>query len=56
MSKLTDGGTLEVLTMNLDGHLFALEASYVREILDLVPVTEVPGVRLFRNRADQRAR
>ncbi len=47
MSNLTDGSTLEVLTMNLDGHLFALEASYVREILDLVPVTEVPAAGPF---------
>ncbi|MGA2129525.1 MAG: chemotaxis protein CheW [Xanthobacteraceae bacterium] len=36
------GTALEVLTLSLDGHVFALEATHVREILDLVPVTEVP--------------
>jgi len=35
--------SLEVLTLALQGELFAIEARYVREILDLVPVTEVPG-------------
>ncbi|HVZ50892.1 MAG TPA: chemotaxis protein CheW [Pseudolabrys sp.] len=34
---------LEVLTMALQGQTFALEAAHVREILDVVPVTEVPG-------------
>jgi purine-binding chemotaxis protein CheW len=38
---------LEVLTMDLQGETFALEASCVREILDLVPVTEVPGSQPF---------
>lgn len=39
--------TLEVLTLGLDGHLFAIEAAYVREILDLVSVTEVPSASPF---------
>jgi purine-binding chemotaxis protein CheW len=38
---------LEVLTMDLQGEIFALEAAQVREILDLVPVTEVPGSQPF---------
>jgi len=38
---------LEVLTMALQGEVFALEAAHVREILDLVPVTEVPGSQPF---------
>jgi purine-binding chemotaxis protein CheW len=38
-----DGGALKVLLLNLDGQLFAFEASCVREILDLTPVTEVPA-------------
>ena len=42
MTSMTGGNPLEVLTFNLNGQAFALEASYVREILDLVPVTEVP--------------
>jgi purine-binding chemotaxis protein CheW len=42
MTNQHDGNPLEVLTFSLNGQAFALEASYVREILDLVPVTEVP--------------
>ena len=38
---------LEVLSLSLDGHVFALEAAYVREILDLVPVTEMPSASPF---------
>jgi len=38
---------LEVLTLALQGEIFALEAQQVREILDLVPVTEVPGAQPF---------
>jgi purine-binding chemotaxis protein CheW len=40
---------LEVLTLGLDGHLFALDAAHVREILDLGPVTEVPSAAAFVN-------
>ena len=49
MSKVRDGNTLEVLTLSLDGHVFALEATHVREIIDLVPVTEVPTASPFVN-------
>jgi purine-binding chemotaxis protein CheW len=35
---------LQVLTLSLRGETFALEARHVREILDPVPVTDVPGV------------
>ncbi|WP_296519678.1 chemotaxis protein CheW [Rhodoplanes sp.] len=35
--------------MDLQGQTFALEATQVREILDLVPVTEVPGSEPFVN-------
>jgi purine-binding chemotaxis protein CheW len=45
--KLNGGNALEVLTFSLNGQAFALEASYVREILDLVPVTEVPASNPF---------
>ena len=34
---------LEVLSFELDGERFALEATLVREILDLLPETAVPG-------------
>ncbi len=40
-------GNLEVLTLSLDDNLFALEARHVREILDLVPITEVPTSQPF---------
>jgi purine-binding chemotaxis protein CheW len=47
MASINGGEPLEVLTFNLNGQGFALEASYVREILDLVPVTEVPTSSAF---------
>ncbi|ALK08302.1 chemotaxis protein CheW [Blastochloris viridis] len=46
MTKLRSDA-LEVLTLSLDGHAFAVPACYVREILDVVPVTEVPGANPF---------
>ncbi len=36
-------GHLDVLTFDLEGETFALEAVQVREILDLLPETGVPG-------------
>lgn len=38
-----ESGQLEVLTFDLQGETFALEAVLVREILDLLPETAVPG-------------
>jgi purine-binding chemotaxis protein CheW len=49
MKTSTMDQPLEVLTMDLQGQIFALEAVLVREILDLVPVTEVPGSQPFIN-------
>jgi purine-binding chemotaxis protein CheW len=49
MANNNGAQTLEVLTLNLDGELFALDAGCVREILDFVPVTEVPGSQPFVN-------
>ena len=49
MNSWTGNGPLKALTLNLDGQIFALPAGYVREILDMVPVTEVPGSRPFVN-------
>ena len=40
---------MEVLTLDLQGEMFALEAASVREILDMIPVTEVPGADDFVN-------
>jgi purine-binding chemotaxis protein CheW len=37
----------EMLTFELQGEAFALEADIVREILDLVPETAVPGAAPF---------
>jgi purine-binding chemotaxis protein CheW len=36
-------GQLKVLTFDLSGETFALEATFVCEILDLLPETKVPG-------------
>ena len=41
--------SLEVLTLTLQGEKFALDASRVQEILDLVNVTDVPGGPAFLN-------
>ncbi len=41
------GGALKVLSLTLDGELFAIDAGCVREILDLIPVTEVPASSPF---------
>lgn len=38
---------MQVLMLGLGGEVFALDAGIVREILDPVPVTEVPGARAF---------
>lgn len=39
----TAGGVLEVLTFGMGGETFALDAVLVREILDMMPRTGVPG-------------
>ncbi len=47
MAKWNGNQALEVLTLDLEGETFAVEAAYVREILDLVPITEVPHSQPF---------
>jgi len=47
MAKWTGDQPLEVLTLALQGEIFAIEAAQVREILDLVTITEVPGSEPF---------
>ncbi len=42
-------GALKVLSLTLDGQFFAIDAGCVREILDLVPVTEMPASSPFAN-------
>ena len=41
------GDEMEVLTFNLHGETFALEAVRVQEILDVLPETRVPGAERF---------
>ncbi|TPD60794.1 chemotaxis protein CheW [Emcibacter nanhaiensis] len=38
---------MTALTVGLQGEIFAIEAESVREILDVVPITEVPNARAF---------
>ena len=40
-------GTMTALTLRLQDEVFAVEAESVREILDLVPITEVPNASPF---------
>lgn len=47
MSVATFERTLEVLILDLQGEIFAIDVSYVREILDMVSITEVPNSRPF---------
>lgn len=47
MSARRDFQPLVVLTLELQGEIFAILATQVREILDLVPVTDVPGADPF---------
>jgi purine-binding chemotaxis protein CheW len=46
ISELSDG-LIEALTFDLSGETFALEAGLVREVLDLLPETDVPGAPDF---------
>ncbi len=41
------GEAWQVLTFDLAGETFALEAGHVREVLDLMPETAVPGAAPF---------
>ncbi len=47
MSASSDTTRRRVLMLGLGGELFAIDATIVREILDPVPVTRVPGARAF---------
>jgi purine-binding chemotaxis protein CheW len=46
-TKDLSGGAIEALTFDLRGETFALEAGLVREVLDLLPETGVPGAPPF---------
>jgi purine-binding chemotaxis protein CheW len=43
----TETSSMKALTLRLQDELFAVEAGSVREILDLVPITEVPNASPF---------
>lgn len=43
----THVGAMNALTLRLQDEIFAIEAESVREILDVVPITEVPNARIF---------
>ena len=45
----SDGHSMKALTFALQGEVFAIDAEGVREILDLVPITEVPNAPEFAN-------
>jgi purine-binding chemotaxis protein CheW len=47
MSNLTIVETTQYLTFKLDGETFAVDVAKVREILDFIPATKVPGTPDF---------
>jgi purine-binding chemotaxis protein CheW len=47
MTEIQSGQTWQVLTFDLDGETFALEAGLVREVLDVAAETAVPGAAPF---------
>lgn len=47
MDQTLQGNDMEVLTFNLHGEVFALRATAVQEILDVLPETHVPGAERF---------
>ncbi|MCW2275802.1 chemotaxis protein CheW [Rhodoblastus acidophilus] len=46
-AQWSETGEIDALTFDVSGETFALDASIVREILDLLPETIVPGARPF---------
>lgn len=47
IDAVPDGEAMRALTLDVGGEVFAIEATSVREILDMVPVTEVPNAPAF---------
>src|SRR3569623_286601 len=47
MSTSAQSGAMRALPLRLQDEVFAIEAGSVREILDLVPITEVPNAPAF---------
>jgi len=46
-ATLFDNGAIDVLTFDLDGEVFAIEATLVQEVLDKAAETSVPGAPAF---------
>lgn len=44
---MTAQPSMTALTLGLESEVFAIEAGRVREILDIVPITEVPNAHAF---------
>lgn len=44
---ITTEQAFQVLTIELEDEVFALDAARVQEILDIVPITEVPNAKAF---------
>ena len=47
MNRAATADALQVLTFDLQGETFAMDASVVREVIDLAPETRVPGAAPF---------
>jgi len=47
MNQTATADALQVLTFDLQGETFALDAGVVREVIDLAPETRVPGAAPF---------
>jgi purine-binding chemotaxis protein CheW len=47
LAETAPDDAMNALTIRLDDELFAVEAHHVREILELVPITEVPNAPEF---------
>jgi purine-binding chemotaxis protein CheW len=47
VAQQTAQESMKALTLRLQGEVFAIEAECVREILDIVPITEVPNASAF---------
>jgi purine-binding chemotaxis protein CheW len=48
-ATLFENGAVDVLTFDLQGEIFAIEATLVQEVLDKAPETAVPGAPAFVN-------
>lgn len=49
MTHSTAAQSFEALTFGLQDEVFAIDAGLVREIMDVIPITGVPGARPFVN-------